>query len=431
MNYEEVCERVDQLNTRGIHPGIEGISALCGVLSNPEKKLKYVHVAGTDGKGSVSNFLFNILRKNGYRVGMFSSPAVFSRQEIIRLGGRDISKKDYAEYFDRVLEANSFGCTRFECECAAAFLYFAEKEADIVIVEAGMGGLLDATNIIPAPEMAVFTMIGMDHMQYLGDSLEAIGRNKAGIIKEGSLVVSTVQEPCVEAVLDEKSASFGGQVVYSDYAKALKVKRSLKETSFCFEGLEKLTIHTLGSFQIQNACLAVTGALALREKGYSISEKSIYEGLLATVMPGRFECVCEKPLFFLDGAHNVPAARVLKDTLEGYFDKKHFIFILGMLRDKEYEKVVDITTPLAEMVLTVATPNKARTLSSFELAQTVSKVNPAVTSMDSIEEAVEFALMMAKKDTVIVTFGSLSHLEAVKQAVLNRRMQKKDFHGVV
>ena len=205
----------------------------------------------------------------------------------------------------------------------------------------------------------------------------------------------------------------------------------MKETSFCFEGLEKLTIHTLGSFQVQNACLAVTGAHALREKGYSISEKSIYEGLLATVMPGRFECVCEKPLFFLDGAHNVPAARVLKDTLEGYFDKKHFIFILGMLRDKEYEKVVDITTPLAEMVLTVATPNKARTLSSFELAQVVSKVNPAVTSMDSIEEAVEFALMMAKKDTVIVTFGSLSHLEAVKQAVLNRRMQKKDFHGVV
>lgn len=430
MTYEEAAEYMLNLNKRGIHPGLEGIRELVCALNNPERDLKVIHVVGTNGKGSTALFLSEMLRASGYKVGIYSSPAVFSEFEIIKVNGRPISKKEYAELVDIISKANTMGCTRFEVETAMSFMYFAKKQCDFVILEAGMGGLMDATNVVPSCVESVITAIGMDHMQYLGDTIEEIARNKTGVIKPESITVSTIQKPEAMEVVVEASKENNSELVVSDYALAKNVKYSFSGTKFSYKGMKDLFINLLGTYQIQNATLAIDAALALKNRLVNITEKDIRKGLKNATESGRFEKISDKPLFFLDGAHNEPASLSFRENIETYFTNKRIIYIMGMLRDKDVEKVVANTVDLAACVFTVATPNKARTMSAFELAAIVRNHNQMVSSLDSIEEAVEMAYLMAERDTVIIAFGSLSHLDAIKKAVLNRKKMKRDTHGV-
>lgn len=432
MNYTQALEYLDQLNTKGINYGLESVRKLASVMGNPQDNMFIVHIAGTNGKGSVGSYISNILICSGLKVGIYQSPAVFDEREIIRYNNKLISKAKWAEAITTMSEKiseNNLTPSRFEFETVLMWYLLKEKGCDILVMECGMGGALDATNIAKG-NICVFTPIDYDHMAFLGDTLKEIAGNKAGIIKPGSVAVSSYQCKEVEEALDEKASFAKTSVEYVDLKQIKNVKKSLNRTTFDYKDLKKASIVLKGDNQVENAALSYECVKALRNAGIEIPPKAIYKGLENTVLEGRFEVICNKPLVILDGAHNPNAARRLKENIEFYCKDKKIIFILSMLKDKEYDKVVTMMCGIADHVLTVNSPNKARTLDAFSLAKCVSTVNKMVTAVDSIEEAVEISLLMADKDTAIIAWGSLSHLNKVKECVDNRSMIKKDTHAV-
>lgn len=429
MNYEEANEYLNNLSKAGIKPGLQAIGDLCDALGNPERLRGVIHIAGTNGKGSTGSFIASILKEAGYRVGVYASPAVFEDREIISVNGRNISKKDYVNLIETISETG-LSFTEFELETVMAFMYFKEKNVDFAVIECGMGGELDATNIIKEKSLAVFPSIGMDHMQYLGDSIEKIAMNKAGIITGGCSVIAG---PGVTGealrVIEERAGKLGAKCIVPD-KELIKGKRtSLHKTIFSYKNLKKAEIGLIGEFQPENAITAIEAIEELKNRGVKISDKAMLNGLHNATEPGRFEVILNKPCFIIDGAHNEPASIRLRESLLNFFEGKKIIFIIGVLKDKEYDKVLRNTVDLAWQIITVTSPNRARALPSYDLAKEVSLVNPAVTAADSIEEAVELSLMLADNDTVICAFGSLSYLSVVKKTVLNRKEIKKDWHG--
>lgn len=430
MNYKETLEYIGSLNQYGSVLGLENMLRLCEKLDHPEKKCKFLHIAGTNGKGSTSAYIAHILMAAGFRVGRYISPTITDYRERFQIGSRMITQKDLCAYVERlktvceemVTEGHSHP-TPFEVETALCFLYFADKACDFVVLEVGMGGETDATNVIPAPLACVWTSISMDHMGFLGKNLASIAGVKSGIAKEGSLLISCKQETEAEQVLLEKAEQIGGSLIVADAAKATGVKYGLTTQQFSYKGLSKLKIHLAGTHQIANAVLAVEVILQLRSKGVDISDKAIYKGLEETVWQGRLEVLGKHPLFVIDGAHNEDAARQLAASIETYFKDKRMIFIMGVLKDKEYEKVLALTANYAEHILTITPPENPRALDAFELAKAAREYHPQVTNLSSLEEAVEVSHLLADKDTVILCFGSLSYLGAIKR-IYEKRMKK-------
>ena len=427
MKYSEALDYIEECNKLGSVPGLDSIRELCTRLGNPQDKLKFIHIAGTNGKGSTLAYISTILQCNGHKVGRYVSPTIRTYLERFQVNGRQMSQKDFAEYILRIKkiceEITADGLphpTSFEIETAIAFWYFVDKGCDIVVLECGMGGKLDATNLVTTTQMEVFAHIDMDHMQFLGETLTDIAKEKSGIIKPHTVVVSTAQEDEVAAVLreacDKNEASFS--IVKED--EISKVKYSLKGQSFVLadeddkKSRTKFVTPLLGTHQIANAALAVK-AMRL----YGIEDDIIARGLLETVWPARLQILSKKPLIVVDGAHNPDAARRLAESLDIYFKDVRKIFIYGMFRDKSVEETCAIMCPKADMVLTVATPGNPRAMSSVELAKVVSEYNGNVTSLDSVEEALEMARMFADDKTLILAWGSLSYLGRVMDIVEN------------
>lgn len=416
MKYTEALEYMESVNKYGIVPGLDSIRELCRRLGNPQDNLKFVHIAGTNGKGSTLAYVSNILQSAGYRVGKYISPVIFEYRERIQIGKRMITKTSLCEGLelireicDRMLEEGFHHPTPFEIETALAFWYFQREQCDIVVLETGMGGLMDATNIITTTQVAVLTSIGMDHMQYLGKTLTEIAAQKAGIIKNSCYVVSMEQQADAMQVIAEAALQKGCGLMVADGSKATHIRYGMEKQSFDYVGLKKLEITMAGKFQIDNAVLAVEVIKALEKCGYVISEKALRKGLKETQWKGRFSLIGKRPFFVVDGAHNEDAAQKLADSIEFYFTNKRIIYIMGILRDKEYEKVIGLTEKYADQIITV-TPDNPRAMHAYELAQEIAKVHPNVTAVDSLEEAVEVSYLLAGKEDVIIAFGSLSYL---------------------
>lgn len=436
MKYEEAMEYIEKCNALGSIPGLASIERLTAYLGNPQEKLEFIHVAGTNGKGSVSSFIASTLKAAGYKTGRYISPTIFTYCERFQVSDRMISKKDLGELLEQVKEA----CdkivadghphpTSFEIETALAFLYFVQKECDVVVLETGMGGRLDATNIISGPKLCVLTSISMDHMQFLGDTLTAIAEEKCGIIKPGTTVVSVRQSEEVMAVVQKTCKEKHANLINADPTEVSKVKQGLEKQTFIYGGT-KYEISLSGSYQIENAVLAVSALKWLSENGFGkITEKKILAGLATTQWKGRFSVLSKKPYFIVDGAHNVAAAWKLTESIRFYFTNRKIVYIMGMFRDKEYEKVIEITAPLAAQIITVAAPGNPRALSALDLATAVRKVNPHVTNADSLEEAVEMSYLFADKDTVIIAFGSLAFLGQLMTIVEGNQTVRSDTHG--
>lgn len=427
MNEREAYEFIDSLGGLGIVPGLDGIRELCARLGNPQEGLKFVHIAGTNGKGSVSAFIAAALRAAGYRVGRYISPVIYEYREKIQVNDRYITKKALCQGMERIKEACGGMVagglrhpTAFEIETALAFLYFQEKECEIVVLETGMGGLTDATNIIENTLVAVLASISMDHMKFLGDSLEKIAVQKAGIIKKGCHVASLRQEPAAMRVIEERASEAGCGLTVADPAKAGHVRYGLERQRFDYGEYKGVEISLAGRYQIDNAVLALEVLEALAKKGFPVREDRLRKGFLEARWPGRFTVIARRPYFVADGAHNEDAAKRLAESLQFYFAKKRIVYIMGMFRDKEYEKVIALTQGLASQIITVAAPGNPRALSSYELAQAVLKYHPDVTAADSLEEAVETAYLMAERDDVIVAFGSLAFLGRLMDIVASR-----------
>lgn len=427
MNEREAYEYIESMGNLGIVPGLDSIRELCRRLGDPQKDLKFVHIAGTNGKGSVSALTAAALRAAGYRVGKYISPVIFEYREKIQVNSSYISKRALCQGLEIIKEAcdgmEACGLTHptlFEVETALAFWYFREKKCDIVVLETGMGGLMDATNIIENTLVAVIASVSMDHMKFLGGTLEKIAEQKAGIIKKGCCVVSLRQEPDAMKVIERKSAEEGCELTVADPAGAGHICYGLERQRFDYGGYKGMEISLAGRYQIDNGVLALEVLRALVERGFPVREDRLREGFLEARWQGRFTVIGRKPYFVVDGAHNEDAAKRLAESLRFYFADKRIIYIMGMFRDKEYEKVIALTHELADQIITVAAPGNPRALSAYELAQAVARYHPDVTAVDSLEEAVEMSYLLAGKDDVIVAFGSLSFLGRLMDIVAAR-----------
>ncbi len=417
MTYEEAKAFLEDCNQYKGVISLEPLKRMLAILGNPQDQLKFVHVAGTNGKGSTLAYVSTVLKEAGYRVGRYISPTIFSYRERIQVNETYISREGLVRLTERIKEAGGQMLaageghpTMFEAETALAFLWFVEQKCDIVVLEVGMGGLTDATNVIRNTLVAALAPVSMDHIGVLGNTLGEIAAQKAGIIKQGCTVVSAAQQPESRKVVDAKSAECGCEIRYVDPACIQNRQRGLLKQSFSYKERTGVEISLSGDYQFENAALALEVLDALREKGYTISEEAIREGMSHTVWQGRFSVVAREPLFLMDGAHNRDAARVLRESILQDLSGRRLIFIMGVLADKEYEVVAEQTAPLAAEILTIMTPDNPRALSAEALAETVRKYNPHVRAMGSIREAVQEARVLAGPEDVILAFGSLSYL---------------------
>ncbi len=427
MNYEEARAFIQKVSVKGSELGLTTITNLLELLGNPQDDLKLIHVAGTNGKGSVVAYLSTVLEYAGYRVGRYISPTLFSYRERMQINREYISREDFAEAltevygaYCRMEEQGMTLPTVFEVETAVSFLYFRKKKCDLVMLEVGMGGRLDATNIIKTPVLTVLASISMDHMEFLGNTLAEIAWNKAGIIKQGVPVVSAHQEVEAGAVIAKEAEMKNSECHFVDMALLTDVCYGLERQSFCYGDFGKVTIQLAGAQQIENAALALEGIASLRRVGYDISGDDVQQGMRDTVWKGRFSVIHREPLFILDGAHNPDAALRLRDSVLKYFKNRKKYYIFGVFSDKEYDKIIEITADLAEHIYTVETPDNPRALPAGKLAEAVRRKNPSVEAAKSIPDAVQKCLASAGPEDVIIVFGSLSFLGAAEQALTDQ-----------
>ena len=424
MDYKQAVQFHEETKKYGSILGLESIRELMHELGDVWEKLKIVHVAGTNGKGSVCCFVGSVLKEAGYLVGQYSSPAVFGVRDVYRINGMCISEEEYADCMQVVAE----GCGRmvergmrhptvFEVETALAFLWFYQKGCDIVLLETGMGGTTDATNLIRKPLCSVITPIGMDHMAFLGDSLAKIAEAKAGIIKEGCPVISAVQLPEAEHVLKQRA-----KVCHAPFYVAEQMDSVCMEFGkLCcvYPGIGELQLSMAGSYQTENAGLAVKVLIVLRELGFSVPKEQIRKGLKTAVWPGRFECICKEPLFYIDGAHNPAAAVRLRESINCHFPGMKRIGIMGVMADKPYGEMLDILLPSFERIYTI-TPDNPRALPAAVLTKEIEKRGGRAFAEESIASACQSALCESC-DSVIAAFGSLFFLNEIKQEITRKK----------
>ena len=356
--YTKAREYISGLTSRGIVPGLEPIKALCGELGNPQDKIKIIHIAGTNGKGSTGAFISSILRESGFSTGRYVSPAVTEYREIIRINDRYISEDEYTDIVSQVktaiekLEKREIYPTSFEAETAAAFLYFYINKCDYVLVECGMGGLLDATNLIKHPIAEVITQIDMDHMAFLGNTLEEIAQNKAGIIKNNTKVISAEQKEEARKVLMKKAEETHSEIIFAEEPEV--IRSDIKGTEFNYRSIKNIKISLAGTYQPYNAAAAIDLCVAL-----GIDEDYIKKGLEKTRWQFRFEA--DENGWIYDGAHNPAAALQLRRTIDEILSNKRIAYIVGVFRDKAYDEILRITASAANAIYTV-TPPTARGL---------------------------------------------------------------------
>lgn len=424
MNYEEARVYLDNVAKYGSVLGLDAMRELLRRLGNPEKGRKIVHIAGTNGKGSVLAFLSTVLTESGYRVGRYISPTLFSYRERIQVDGEYIEKEPLARLVTRIREASEAmdrdgfrAPTAFEIETALGLLYFAEKKCDIVVLETGMGGRDDATNAIAEVMMEIFASISLDHLGVLGNDLTEIAECKADIIRKNSLVISAFQKEEAAEVLKRTAAERNAKLITVDPGQISDVKYGYEEQSFSYGAEKNIRIHLAGAYQIENAALAWEAVQGLRSLGFRISDEAFRRGMEKTVWRGRFTCIHREPLVIMDGAHNEDAAKKLAASIETYFPGRKISYIMGVFKDKEYEKVIRITAPYAAKVTAVETPGNPRALPKEELKKVWETFGVPVTTADTIAEAVKENITSAEKEEIILVFGSLSFLGEAEKAV--------------
>lgn len=429
MDYWKARSLIDESLRFGGEISLKPITNLLRRLGNPQNDLKFIHLAGTNGKGSTGAYLEFVLREAGYRVGRFISPTLYEYRERIQINGEYISEESFGKWMDPVFaaidemkHAKEQLPSPFEIETALSFLYFREETCDLVLLECGMGGRLDATNVITSTVLSVITSISMDHMEYLGDTLEKIAGEKAGIIKEGVPAATCMQKPEVLGVLERTCREKNARFILADSREAVVKEASLDKMVFVYKNRE-ITIHLAGSHQLENAVLALEALEALRALGYRITEKQIRSGLEKTQWNGRFTVLQTHPYIIVDGAHNPDAAVKLKKSLQMYFPNRRKIFLMGVLKDKQYEEIARIMALEASVMIAMETPDNPRALPAGDLAQVLRRYHADVREASDLEEAVAAGIALANEEDVIVIFGSLSFIGDITRIVEDKKAE--------
>lgn len=416
MDIKEALEYIDGMLWFGSKPGLSRVSALLGKLGDPQKKLKFIHIAGTNGKGSCAAMTASVMKAAGYRTGLFTSPYLARFNERMQINGHEIEDGELAALVAElkpIAEAMDEHPTEFELITAAAMLWFSRRRCDIVVLEVGLGGRLDATNVIDTPEAAVIMNIGLDHTKVLGDTVELIAAEKAGIIKPGCDCVLYQQPESVERVIEARCKELGAKLHEADFSLISREFDSLEGQVFSYKG-NAYAIPLLGANQLKNAAVVVELANVLRGKGWKIEQEELEHGLYAVSWPARFELVHDEPYFVVDGGHNPQCAAAVVENLDNYFPDKKRVLLVGVLRDKDYPELCRILSATADEFVCVTPDNSERALPAETLAEELRRYNKPVTVCGSIEDGVSAAMDAAGKAGVVCAVGSLYISGAVR-----------------
>lgn len=410
MDYETAMIKLRGKTCSGIKMGLDNMKKLMEKFDNPQEKLKIIHIAGTNGKGSCSSFLNSVLVSQGYKVGLFTSPSIFNFEERIRINNENIKEDILLELMkevsEKAKELEVFPAD-FELITAIAFLYFYRENCDFVILEVGLGGRLDATNIIKHPLLTLICSISFDHQQFLGNTLEEIAKEKAGIIKEKTDLILYSQNKNVMNTILNIAKEKNVKSFTNDLEKIEILKNNTYGEVINYKNYKNLKINLLGTHQIKNASLCLEAISNLKEKNIEISEKSIYDGFKNVIWPCRFEIVKRNPDFVLDGAHNTDGIDKFVKNIKNYYKDNKKIAIFGVLEDKDYNDMLKNIIPAFDVFLTV-TPDSDRAMNSDKLKEIIQSLTKKdVFSFVDYESAIKKAFDIAKKDDVIAAFGSL------------------------
>lgn len=431
-----IIDRIHEFNRFGMVLGLDRMEELLRRLGNPQDDLKVIHVAGTNGKGSVSKYLEEGLSACGYKMGLYTSPYIETFNERIRYDGADISDEDLEYYGQKVVSAAEAmvadgldSPTEFEVVTAIAFLYFAGRQADITILEVGLGGIGDSTNVVKSPLASVITSISYDHMAQLGSSLAEIAVNKAGIIKTGCPVIANVPQRDAAKIIARKAYAMGSRLydisgiraaVSNETPFSQKVSMELYEKSY-----SDVEISMVGRHQAENLKTALATLEILRKSGaVKLDREALYEGLKRARQPGRFEVISEDPLVIIDGAHNEAGAQALQETMAQHFAGKKILLVAGILADKEIDSIVKFLTKITDHII-VTEPDNPRKLAAEKLAEHVADFGVAAEAVSDVEAAVHRAKELADGYDVILFAGSLYLIGDVRRLWRNERGEER------
>lgn len=429
MKYNEALDFIHNTNKFGIKLGLQNMKILLNYIGDPHLELKYIHIAGTNGKGSTAMFVSQILIQTGLNVGLYTSPYLIKFNERIRINNIEISDEELIEIVSIVKNAISKMVsegynhpTEFEIVTAIAFYYYNLKKCDVVVLEVGLGGRFDATNVILKPLLSVITSISIDHTKYLGDTIEKIAFEKAGIIKENGIVLSYDQYKEARNIIEKVCSEKNANITYCDFNEIIYGNISnIDYQTFSYKKLKDLKISMIGEYQIKNAVLAIEIVNKLKSIGYDISDENIKDGLFKAKWAGRFEVINKEPLFIIDGAHNLSGAIALKESIHKYCENKKIIMILGILKDKDVQSIIAQIVPLADMVYLVDGYND-REMSTNELYDITKMYCNNSVKCDKIEIAVNNAFMKAEKSGIIIATGSLYMIGHIKELVYDLKI---------
>lgn len=450
MRYDECREWLEnrRLNLGSV-PGLDAVRELLSYAGNPDKDMTFIHIAGTNGKGSIGCLLEATLAESKIKCGRFYSPSVTNERDIISINSKLLPKtkwEKHLSYLIELIENNNLKATAFEIEFVLALLMFKEANSEIAILECGMGGLLDATNVIEKSLVDIISSISVDHCNFLGDTLKEISLHKFGIIKDTSFSVilapqkeeiyeyfseyvdinlktrirtSTNLKKDKNTKTDKNSNSFN--VIKSD-SKLAKHDSYVRDDNvllrLSYKDYKDLDLLLSGTYQINNAITVLDAIDVLKVEGYQIKDNAVRKAFANTKWPARFEIIKKDKLYILDGAHNIDAVDRLFESIKLYFTKRKLVYIMGMYKDKAYEEVVKKYAPSAKAIVTITPKDSKRALDAFELGKIVKDYNPNVTGADSYREAIEIAELLSDKKDIIVVFGSLSFMGEIRDLLL-------------
>lgn len=410
MTYEEALTYIHSVIWRGKRLGLSRITELLRLMGNPEKELKFVHIAGTNGKGSTAAMTASVLQEAGYRTGLFISPFIHCFNERMQINGCPIGDEELVEltsYVRPLAEQMEDKPTEFELITVLALEYFHRNHCDIVVLEVGLGGRLDSTNVIPVPEVAVITALGLDHTRELGDTIQDIAKAKAGIIKENGRVVFYGQNPEALPVVEAEAEEKHCKLTIPDYDRLQAGDRDLNGQTFTYKEYENLRISLLGTYQLYNGAVVIETIENLRQKGWTISDEALRAGLARSEWTGRLEKIHDRPLVFVDGSHNPQGIRATAESLRTYFPQGGITFLVGVLADKDAVHMMRELPELAASFITV-TPPSMRAMEAGALAELLrTMTDKPVTAAVSLEEGCALALKRAGEQGVVCAMGSL------------------------
>ena len=420
MTYKEALEYIHSVTWMGSRPGLSRITELCEKMNNPQNSLRFVHVAGTNGKGSFCCMLSEILSAAGYRVGLFTSPFIKEFNERIRINGENIADEDLAEVTEYVrgfADTMEDLPTEFELITAIALEYFRRQNCDIVVLEVGMGGRLDSTNVITTPVLSVITEISLDHTGMLGDTVEAIAAEKAGIIKSGVPVMFSGTDARARAVVADAAQNMGCAITYPVYDTLIVERSSVEGSTFAYDGQTGYTISLSGLYQPRNAAAVICAVMALRQAGYSVSDEALRAGLACARWSARFELLRRDPVIIYDGGHNPGGVTVSFASVTQYFPGVKCTALSGIMADKDYAETVEISAPHIARVFTV-TPDVPRALHASAYADTYRAHGVEAIPCDNIDSGVAAAIDDARREgRPLIIFGSLYMYADIVSAV--------------